>query len=295
MRRSNFVAGTSAAISTLGMKIPTFAAASATAAIEKIEAETRGRLGVVITDTGTGKTIGYRARERFPMCSTFKVLAVSAILSRVDSGDETLDRHVSYSAADLLDYAPVARTHVGDGFMTLDALCEAAIQYSDNTAANLLLKVLGGPQAVTQFARAHGDPTTILSRTEPTLNTAIPGDTRDTTTPAAMAEDLQKFILGTALKPASRGKLTKWMVECRTGDTCLRAGIPHSWMVGDKTGSGGATNTFGDSDTRNDIAVVWPPGRAPLVITVYLTESKLPADRRDSAVATLGRMATAFA
>ncbi|MBV9148564.1 MAG: class A beta-lactamase [Candidatus Eremiobacteraeota bacterium] len=295
MRRSSFVVGTTAVISALGMPIPTLAAADPTAAIEKIEAETQGRLGVVIADTGSRKTIAYRADERFPMCSTFKVLAVSAILSNVDRGTENLDRHVSYSNADLLDYAPVTRTHVREGSMTLRALCEAAIQYSDNTAANLLLKVLGGPQAVTEFARAHGDATTILSRTEPTLNTAIPGDTRDTTTPSAMAKDLQMLVLGAALKPASRRELTNWMVECRTGDACLRAGIPRSWIIGDKTGSGGRENALGDRDTRNDIAIVWPPARAPLVIATYLTGSKVSSDRSDAALASIGRIATSFA
>ena len=148
---------------------------------------------------------------------------------------------------------------------------------------------------MTEFARAHGDPATILSRTEPTLNTAIPADTRDTTTPSAMAEDLRTLALGSALKPASRNKLTKWMVECRTGDACLRAGIPRSWVIGDKTGSGGRKNDLGDRDTRNDIAIVWPPGRAPLVIATYLTGSKVSSDRSAAALAAVGRIATAFA
>ncbi|MBV8726152.1 MAG: class A beta-lactamase, partial [Candidatus Eremiobacteraeota bacterium] len=261
----------------------------------RIEAETRGRLGVVILNTGSGKTMSYRADERFPMCSTFKVLAVAAVLARVDSDHEQLDRHIVYSSADLLDYAPITKQHVREGFMTLEALCEAAIRYSDNTAANLILNTVGGPSGVTNFARTLGDGITVLNRTEPSLNTAVPGDPRDTTTPIAMAHDLRQIVMGGTLTKSSRERLIKWLVACETGGNCLRAGIPHSWTVGDKTGSGGSTNTFGDSDTRNDIAIGWPPGRAPLVITVYLTESKLPADRRDAAIAAVGRIATAFA
>ena len=294
MRRDHFVVGTAATLSALTLPIGICAAIDPATAFKEIESETQGRLGVVITKPGT-KPTSYRGDERFPMCSTFKVLAVSAILSRVDSGDEILDRHVRYSSADLLDYAPITRENVRHGFMTVRSLCQAAIQYSDNTAANLLLGVLGGPQGVTAFARAHGDVTTLLSRTEPALNSGVPGDVRDTTSPSAMAQDLKTLLLGEALKRASQRLLVEWMIGCRTGDACLRAGIPRSWMVGDKTGLGGRHNAAGDSDTRNDVAIVWPPGGSPFIVAAFLTESKVSAERRDAALAAVGRTASSLA
>jgi beta-lactamase class A len=173
--------------------------------------------------------------------------------------------------------------------MTVSGLCEAAIEYSDNTAANLLLHTLGGPGAVTHYARSLGDAYTRLDRMEPELNTSIPGDPRDTTTPAAMAADMRNILLGTALSQASRALLRMWLVNCRTGLECLRAGIPKSWSAGDKTGMGGAHNAFGDSETRNDIAIIWPPARRPLIVAAYLTGAQVPAAQRDAALASVGR------
>jgi beta-lactamase class A len=256
--------------------------------LQHIEWRVGGRLGVYALDTGTRRRFGYRLDERFPMCSTFKALAVAAVLHRVDGGRERLDRRIPYGAADLLAYAPVTRAHVTAGAMTVGALCAAAIEYSDNTAANLLLRSLGGPPAVTRFARALGDPVTRLDRTEPTLNTSIPGDPRDTTSPLAMAGDLRTLLLGTALSAASRRRLEGWMVACKTSAARLRAGLPHDWIVGDKTGTG-------DNGSTNDIAIVRPPNRAPILIAVYLTDTTRPApdktaDDRDAAVADVGRL-----
>ncbi len=180
-----------------------FADANALAALE---AKAGGRLGVAALDSSTGKRIDYRAGERFPMCSTFKLLAVAAILHRVDTHDERLDRWVQYGKADLLEYAPITKANVDKGGMLLGQLCAAAIEYSDNTAANLILVALGGPQGVTDYARSLGDRVTRLDRNEPTLNTAIPGDPRDTTTPAAMMSDLNALVQGTALSGRPRAK-----------------------------------------------------------------------------------------
>ena len=226
------------------------------AKLRALEATTGGRLGVFALDTTNERRFAHRADERFPMCSTFKFLAVAAVLARVDAGEDQLGRHIALGQGDLLEYAPIAREHVAGGFMTLSALCEAAIVYSDNTAANFLLRTLSGPSGVTRFARRLGDSLTNLTRSEPELNSALPGDARDTTTPAAMANDMRALLFGDALSPQARTKLEAWLVACRTGLNCIRAGVPPSWRVGDKTGSG-------SNGTRNDIAVAISPNRAP--------------------------------
>ncbi len=167
--------------------------------IAALERSAGGRLGVAVIDTGSRATLLHRADERFPMCSTFKALASAAVLKRVDAGEESLGRFVPYGQADLLDYAPVTKAHLAAGGMALGALCAAAIDWSDNTAANLILNAIGGPPGFTAFTRALSDSVTRLDRTEPSLNTAIPGDPRDTTSPLAMARDLQTVLLGTVL------------------------------------------------------------------------------------------------
>jgi beta-lactamase class A len=189
------------------------------------------------------------------------------------------------TSADLLDYAPVTKQHAGSD-MTVAELCEAAMTLSDNTAANLLLASMGGPSAVTQYARAIGDSVTRLDRTEPELNAAEAGDPRDTTTPQAMARNLQTLTLGVALLPASREQLNTWLIGCKTGYARLRAGLPKDWRVGDKTGSGA-------HGTSNDIAVIWPVGRAPIMITAYLTQSTAGDDKRNAAIAAIGKAVVA--
>jgi beta-lactamase class A len=260
------------------------AAAPARAALSSAEIEARfvaieagagGRLGVAVIDSGDGRRVGRRADQRFPMCSTFKALAAAAALKRVDEGAERLDRSVAYGPADLLDYAPVTKAHLGEGAMTLGDICAAAIQWSDNTAANLLLAAIGGPAGFTQFARSLGDQVTRLDRDEPSLNSAIPGDERDTTTPMAMARDLQAVLLGDALSPASRRQLEAWMIGDKVGDKRLRAGLPPDWGIGDKTGTG-------DHGVANAIAILRPPGRAPLFAAVYYAESLGSPDERDA-------------
>nr|WP_158883197.1 class A beta-lactamase [Amycolatopsis anabasis] len=239
---------------------------AARAELSALEARFGGRLGVYAVDTGSGAAVGHRADERFLLCSTLKTLVVSAILRSHQRQPGLLDRVIHYDRAQLLSHAPVTSRHVADG-MTVAALCEAAITQSDNTAANLLFQVLGGPPAVTDFARSLGDPLTRADRTEPELNVSAPGDERDTSTPARMAADLRALALGDALDPAGRELLGGWLRANVTGGKSIRAGLPAGWPVGDKTGSGAQGEV-------NDVAVVWPPGRAPLVIAVYTA----PAD-----------------
>jgi len=248
-----------------------------------IEARTGGRLGVAALDMATGQRLAHRAGERFPMCSTFKVLAVAALLAKVDRGAARLDRFIAYGPADLLSYAPVTRAHVGEGGMKLDDLCAAAVEHSDNTAANLILTQIGGPAGWTAFARAIGDPVSRLDRTEPALNTALPGDGRDSTAPRAMLGDLRAISVGGVLSAASRARLVGWMVDCQTGQARLRAGLPPSWRVGDKTGTG-------EAGTANDIAIAFAPG-GPILITSYLTgASATSPDERDGAHAEVARV-----
>jgi beta-lactamase class A len=247
-----------------------------------VERRLNGRLGVYALDTGSGASVGYRADERFLLCSTGKALTVAAVLQRSEGDPALLDRVITYSQADVLVYAPVTSLHVADG-MTVAALCEAAINVSDNTAANLLVGLLGGPPAVTAFARSLGDNVTRVDRIEPDLNVTSPGDFRDTSTSAQMATNLHTLVLGDALAPGPRDQLAGLLKANTTGDKSIRAGVPRDWVVGDKTGSGAQ----GES---NDIAVVWPPNRAPLVIAVYTSPSD-PHIAKDQSYAVIAQAA----
>jgi beta-lactamase class A len=252
----------------------------------RLEQKHGGRLGVAILDTAKSKAIAYRGDERFPLCSTFKALAGACVLARVDRKEESLSRRVIYSKDDLVTYSPVTEKHAGSEGMSIGDICDAAITLSDNTAGNLLLDSFGGPAGLTAYTRALGDTVTRLDRRETELNEAIPGDPRDTTSPLAMAETLRKIILGDALSTASREQLIAWLVDCKTGDKRLRAGVPAGWRVGDKTGTGGHNAT-------NDVAVIWPPGRAPLIVTAYYVDANASADERNAVIAEIGRLATA--
>jgi beta-lactamase class A len=276
----------SALISCTALAAPAFAAkysaADLAARFAAIEKETGGRLGIAGVDTYTGRSFSYRAQERFVMCSTFKVLAASAVLARVDRKKEDLSRRIVFSASDVIDGSPITKDHADGNGMTLAELCAAALDYSDNTAANLLLTALGGPAAVTAYARSLGDRMTRLDRTEPTLNEATPGDPRDTTTPSAMLANLRLLLLGRVLRRDSRDQLTNWMIDNKTGDERLRAGFPRDWRIGDKTGSG-------EHGTANDIAIAWPPNRMPIIVAVYLTETTVPPDHQNAAIALVAR------
>ncbi len=253
-------------------------------AVADLEKDHGGRLGVCLLDVATGRRIGHRADERFAMCSTFKVLAAALVLTRVDRGQESLDRRIVYSKENVVTYSPETEKHAGEGGMTLGEICKAGLTLSDNTAANLMLDSFGGPPELTRFARALGDGVTRLDRIETGLNEAKPGDPRDTTTPAAMADNLRRIVLGDALSAQSRDQMANWMLANKTGDRRLRAGLPRDWRVGDKTGSGGNAQT-------NDIAVIWPPDRAPIIATVYFAQSPAADDARNAVLAEVGRLA----
>src|SRR6266545_4321821 len=244
----------------------------------RIERQVSGRLGVAVLDTATGRRLAYRADERFAMCSTFKWLLGAQILSRADAGKEQLSRVVHYGETDLLEYAPVTRVHVREGGMTVSELVSAAIQYSDNTAANLLLQTIGGPASFTAYVRQLGDRITRLDRVEPDLNSAEPGDARDTTTPNAMVANMNRLLLGNSLRVASRDQLLSWLIASTTGVDRLRAGVPTTWRVGDKTGTGA-------HGAMNDLAIMWPPGREPVLVAAYLTETNAPSQDRSAALA----------
>ncbi len=255
---------------------------SPTAELAAIELQVSGRLGVAAIDVATGRRLTYRAAERFPMCSTFKWLLVAQVLSFVDAGQEQLSRVIPYSPRDLLDHAPITRAHVSDGGLSLAELSAAAVRQSDNTAANLLLRLVGGPASLTAHLRQLGDPVTRLDRNEPDLNTAVPGDVRDTTTPSAMIYNMQALLLGDQLTGPSRALLLDWLVGNTTGDDKLRAGLPPGWRVGDKTGSGA-------NGTTNDIAIIWPSPERPLLVAAYLTETSASPPERAQAMAAIAR------
>ncbi|WP_414439466.1 class A beta-lactamase [Burkholderia sp. 22PA0106] len=249
-----------------------------------IEASFGGRLGVAAIDTGSKARIMYRADERFAFCSTFKTILVSAVLARASGDARLMSSVIRYTPHDLVNYSPVSSKHVATG-MTVAALCAAALQYSDNSAANLLIRLIGGPAAVTAYARSTGDAAFRLDRIETELNDAVPGDERDTTTPGAMAETLRRVTLGDTLDPAGRAQLVTWMLGNTTGDTRIRAGAPAGWRVADKTGSG-------DYGSANDVAVLYSPSRAPVVLAVYTTRPAKDAAYDNAAIASVARIVT---
>ena len=237
-------------------------------AVAGLEAKAGGRLGAFALDVGTGRTLGWRAHERFGMCSTFKLPLAAVILREVDAGRLTLDRFVPYSRADMVSYAPVTEKNLGMGGMTVAALAEAAQVASDNVAANLLLTLIDGPSGFTARLHALGDRTTRLDRFEPEMNFVPTGEERDTTTPEAMARLVARILLGDALSPLSRERLADWTIATKTGLDRLRKGFPADWRAGDKTGTASAE---GMPNKHNDVAVAWPPGRGrgPLVVAAY--------------------------
>lgn len=253
--------------------------------LEEIQSRIGGRLGVHVLDKETGTRIGFNDSSRFAMASTFKWLLAAAVLARVDAQTIEMDERLSFGKEDLLDYAPVAAARLAQGHMKVSEACAAMVEVSDNTAANLLLRRIGGPQALTQFLRGIGDNSTRLDRMEPELNTNEPGDERDTTTPRAMVQSLETLLLGTALTAVSREQLIDWLVASRTGLKRIRAGLPADWKAGDKTGTG-------SNGAVNDVAIAWPPGRRPVLIAIYLTGSTLPTEQLNAAHAEIAALCT---
>lgn len=254
--------------------------------IAAIERRIGGRIGVAALNTANNTWLSHRAHERFAMCSTFKWMLGAQMLYFDRGQPGFLDQQLRFGESDLLDYAPTARRHLARGWMTVEEACEGAVSLSDNTCANLLLVRAGGPERLTGFLRANGDAVTRLDRTEPALNVVPPGDERDTTTPDAMARTLQRFLLTQAvLDAAARERLIGWMVASPTGRQRARAGLPADWRAGDKTGTWN-----GEHNAANDVVVAWPPGRAPIVIAAYLSESAVDPAARNAAHAEIARV-----
>ena len=248
-----------------------------------IENRLGGRVGIAAFDTESTRRLEFRSNERFPMCSTFKLLAVAAVLKRVDQDQDQLDRFVRYRQADILEYAPVTKAHLHEGGMKLGELCAAAIEQSDNTAANLLLETIGGPSGVTNFARTLDDAVTRLDRKEPELNLSAPNDERDTTTPAAMMENLKRLLTTDILSVDARTQLEAWLAANATGAGMIRAAVPANWIVGDKTGRSGDGST-------NDVAILRPPHRKPIFLAIYSKGARVPVNERLAAVAEMARL-----
>jgi len=245
--------------------------------LAKLEISNKGRIGLWALNTETMTSFGYRDQERFPMCSTFKFMLGAAILKKGVRDPGFLSQKLIYKESHLVSYSPVTKKHVKDG-MTISELCQASITMSDNTATNLLLEKLGGLKAINVFARSIGDQSFRLDRLEPELNTAIPGDHRDTSTPEATGKSLHLVALGNILPPSQRATLQDWLKNNKTGDARIRAGVPKAWSVGDKTGTC-------DYGTTNDVGIIWPTRGSPIVIVVYFTQLQKEADPRNEIIA----------
>ncbi|MFI1913957.1 class A beta-lactamase [Nocardia sp. NPDC020380] len=248
---------------------------------QRLETQFGAHLGVYALDTGSGRTVEYKADDRIAFCSTFKAVAAAALLKRTTPAD--LDAKVTYTQADLVTYSPITEKHVADG-MPLRDVIDAAVRYSDNTAANLMLNHLGGPKGLEQDLRGIGDQVSNVDRFETELSTGTPGDLRDTSTPRTLATDLRAYVLGDALTDEDRAMLTDLLRRNTTGDALIRAGVPQGWVVGDKTGNGG----YG---IRNDIAVIWPPNRAPLVLAVMSAKDQQDAPYDNALIAAAAKTA----
>lgn len=249
--------------------------------VSAVEERLNARVGLYVYDEETGRRWTYNADDRFPMASTFKSLACAALLARVDAGDERLDRVVTFGKSELVPYSPVTEERVGPDGMSLGEVCHATMTMSDNTAANLVMGAIGGPAGLTAFIRSTGDRATRLDRWETDLNEATPNDPRDTTTPKAMARTLRRLVFEEVLSLDSRAQLKDWLKGNKVGDALFRAGVPEDWTVGDRTGAGG-------HGTRAIAAILWPPGRQPVVATVYITETEASFEARNAAIADIG-------
>ncbi len=240
------------------------------------------RIGVAVVDPQGRLRLGHREQERFALCSTFKLPLAALVLQRIDQQLERPDRPLHYGAAQLLDHAPVARRYVASGHMSVEEANLASLQWSDNTAANLLLDTVGGPAGLTRFLRRLGDARSRLDRSEPDLNTNLPNDPRDTTTPMAITRTTQQLLWGTVLRPASRQQLQRWLMSNTTGDATIRAGVPAGWIVGEKTGSC-------EHGGRNDLGFVRPPNGPAYTLGVYVQAPGLSADQRNALIADVTR------
>jgi beta-lactamase class A len=296
-RRRAFLIASAAALPWLS------SGASASPTFRRVDVESRlrslevgqGRLGVCLLDTVTGEVAGNRMDEHFALCSTFKLPLVAACLRESDHGRLDLSEVLPYSRSDLLEWAPVTGKHVQHGGLSIVVLARAAQELSDGTAANLLVRRIGGPASVTARFREMGDPVTRLDRYEPDLGLVLSGDLRDTTTPLAMAQLVRRITTGSILHPDSRAGLLRWMENTRTGTRRLRAGLPDAWRSGNKTGTGRAAGT---TNKCNDVAITFPPGRHPVIVSAYFDSGEYTAQveaRHEAVVAEVGGIAAAWA
>ena len=281
LQRKTKIFSTLITIFCLTLSLPANAEDSLVDAVKSAENELGARIGLAVHDLETEQRWEYRSDERFALSSTFKTLACANVLHNVDIGQEKIDRVVRFSKSNLVTYSPVTEKHVGKKGMSLGELCQATLSTSDNSAANFILQAIGGPKSLTQFLRASGDNTTRLDRWETELNEAIPKDKRDTTTPIAMITTLEKLVVGETLSTESRQQLQSWLKGNEVGDALFRKGVPSDWIVADRTGAGG----YG---SRAITAVMWPPGRKPIVAALYITETDVSFEDRDAVIAKIG-------
>jgi len=244
--------------------------------LDQLEKSFDGEIGLYAMDTNTNQMIAHRANERFPVQSTMKLIAVAALLKQSDQNPNLLQENIHYTKKDLMTWCPVTGQHIATG-MTLEALSEAAMTYSDNVAANLIMKKMGGPQSVTAFARSIGNSSFNVKHYEGNLN-SNPHNIEDTSTPKDMADSLQSLTLGNGLIPTQRAQLIGWMKNNTTGYKRIRAGVPIGWVVADKTGSG-------EYGIANDIGILWAPACKPIVLAIYTVQNKQTAQSRDDVVA----------
>lgn len=251
--------------------------------VRQHEQQLGARIGVAVLDTANGETASYRGNERFPLNSTHKALLCGALLNQVDRGELSLTATTQFPASALVAYSPVTEKFVAPAAMSWQQLCSAAVSYSDNTAANLVAHHLGGPAAINRFLRDVGDSVTRIDRDEPELNSAIPGDLRDTTTPLAVSRTLQTLAFGTALQPASRAQLIQWLRDDKVADALLRSVLPGGWRIADKTGAG----AYG---SRSIISIIWPGKGSPRIVSIYITQTSAPLKQSNAAIADIGKI-----
>jgi beta-lactamase class A len=261
-------------------------AQDATGPLMAYERESGCRIGLFAQNLESGASVAWRANERFVMCSTFKASLAACVLARVDRGRDQLGDQIRYGPGDIAGYAPAATANLARGALSVEEMCKAAVELSDNTCANLLLARIGGPAALTAFWRATGDQVSRLDHNEPLLNRSPPGDPHDTTTPAAMVGNFHRFVFGNVLTSASRERFTAWLIGCQTGDNRLRAGLPKNWTIGDKTGNNG-------KDAAGDVAVAWRKPGGRVLICAY-TQGGAPTPAQiDTVFAQIGPLVLA--
>ncbi|WP_407281128.1 class A beta-lactamase [Aromatoleum evansii] len=250
-------------------------------AVQAEESALQARVGMTLFDVNTGTTWNYRGDERFPLNSTHKTFSCAALLAKVDGKALSLDQSVSISKEMLVTYSPIMEKSLSPETVTLGKLCQAAVSYSDNTAANVVFDTIGGATEFNAYMRSIGDEQTRLDRKEPELNEGTPGDVRDTTTPNAIVSSLRKILLGDGLSVSSRSELTQWMLDDQVAGALLRASLPSDWKIADKTGAGG----YG---SRSIVAVIWPPSKQPFVVAIYITQTKASMQASNQAIARIG-------